>query len=132
NSHFELVNSFTDPTVPAGFAPFGIHNIGGKLYVTFAKQGPGKDDDVAHPGNGFVDVFAPNGDLLQRLVSRGMLDSPWAVTLTPTTFGVFGGNILVGNFGDGRINVYDPSTGEFLGRLSSTKEPITVPGLWGL
>src|SRR6478672_1894687 len=60
DSHFNLVNSFTDPTVPAGFAPFGIHNIGGKLYVTFAKQGPGKDDDAAHPGNGFVDVFAPN------------------------------------------------------------------------
>ncbi len=83
DSHFDLVNSFTDPTVPAGFAPFGIHNIGGKLFVTFAKQGPGKTDDDARPGNGFVDVFAPNGDLLRRLVSRGELDSPWAVTLAP-------------------------------------------------
>src|SRR5256714_11375948 len=76
DSHFNLVNSFTDPTVPTGFAPFGIHNIGGRLYVTFAKQGPGKEDDDARPGNGFVDVLAPNGDLLQRLVSRGKLDSP--------------------------------------------------------
>jgi len=133
NSHFELVNSFTDPTVPAGFAPFGIHNIGGKLFVTFAKQGPGKTDDAARPGNGFVDVFAPNGDLLQRLVSRGELDSPWAVTLAPATFGAFGGDILIGNFGNGRINVYDPMSGKFQGRLSKAAGgPIVIDGLWGL
>jgi len=133
DSHFNLVNSFTDPTVPAGFAPFGIHNIGGKLYVTFAKQGPGKDDDVAHPGNGFVDVFAPNGDLLQRLVSRGMLDSPWAVTLAPPTFGAFGGDILVGNFGNGRIHAYDPASGELQGTLSGPNGgPVAIDGLWGL
>jgi uncharacterized protein (TIGR03118 family) len=133
NNHFDLVNSFTDPTVPAGFAPFGIHNIGGKLYVTFAKQDAAKHDDVAHPGNGFVDVFSPNGDLLQRFVSRDKLDSPWAVTLAPSTFGAFGGDILVGNFGDGRINAYDPSTGEHLGQLSSlVGGPNTIDGLWGL
>jgi uncharacterized protein (TIGR03118 family) len=133
DNHFNLVDSFTDPTVPAGFAPFGIHNIGGKLYVTFAKQGPGKDDDDARPGNGFVDVFSPNGDLLQRLVSRGRLDSPWAVTLAPSTFGAFGGDILVGNFGDGRINAYDPVTGEFKGELSNpVGGPVSIDGLWGL
>jgi uncharacterized protein (TIGR03118 family) len=133
DSHFNLVNSFTDPTVPAGFAPFGIHNIGGKLFVTFAKQGPGKEDDAARPGNGFVDVFASNGDLLQRLVSGGKLDSPWAVTVAPTTFGAFGGDILVGNFGDGRINAYDPTTGEFRGELSRPGGgPIVIDGLWGL
>ena len=133
DSHFNLVNSFSDPTVPTGFAPFGIHNIGGKLYVTYAKQGPGKEDDAARPGNGFVDVFAPNGDLLQRLVSGGKLDSPWAVTLAPATFGAFGGAILVGNFGNGRINAYDPTTGEFQGELSSPGGgPITIDGLWGL
>ena len=133
DSHFNLVNSFSDPTVPTGFAPFGIHNIGGKLYVTYAKQGPGKEDDAARPGNGFVDVFAPNGDLLQRLVSGGKLDSPWAVTLAPATFGAFGGDILVGNFGNGRINAYDPTTGEFQGELSSPGGgPITIDGLWGL
>jgi uncharacterized protein (TIGR03118 family) len=133
DSHFDLVNSFTDPTIPAGFAPFGIHNIGGRLYVTFAKQGPGKDDDAARPGNGFVDVFSPNGDLLQRLVSRGRLDSPWAVTLAPSSFGAFGGDILVGNFGYGRINAYDPVTGAFQGELSRPGGgPVTIDGLWGL
>src|SRR6478735_1119675 len=133
DNHFNLVSSFTDPTIPAGFAPFGIHNIGGKLYVTFAKQGPGKNDDAARPGNGFVDVFSPNGDLLQRLVSRGRLDSPWAVTLAPASFGAFGGDILVGNFGDGHINAYDPVTGKFQGELSRPDGgPITIDGLWGL
>src|SRR6476661_10764125 len=133
DSHFNLVNSFTDPTIPAGFAPFGIHNIGGKLYVTFAKQGAGKDDDAARPGNGFVDVFSPNGDLLQRLVSGGRLDSPWAVTLAPPSFGTFGGDILVGNFGNGHINAYDPVTGAFQGELSRPGGgPVTIDGLWGL
>jgi uncharacterized protein (TIGR03118 family) len=133
DSHFNLVNSFTDPSVPAGFAPFGIHNIGGKLFVTFAKQFPGKADDAARPGNGFVDVFAPNGDLLQRLVSRGKLDSPWAVTLAPSSFGAFGGDILVGNFGNGRIDAYDPTSGEFQGHLSTPGGgPIVIDGLWGL
>src|SRR5580700_10081768 len=98
DSNFHLVNSFTGPTVPPGFAPFGIHNIGGNLYVTFAKQDAAKHDDDAGPGNGFVDVFAPNGILLQRLASRHRLNSPWAVTLAPATFGAFGGDILVGNF----------------------------------
>jgi uncharacterized protein (TIGR03118 family) len=132
DSNFHLVNSFTDPTVPAGFAPFGIHNIGGNLYVTFAKQDAAKHDDDAGPGNGFVDVFSPNGDLLQRLASQGRLNSPWAVTLAAPTFGVFGGDILVGNFGDGRINAYDPTTGQFLGQLRNHGGPITISGLWGL
>jgi uncharacterized protein (TIGR03118 family) len=132
DSSFGLVNSFTDPTVPAGFAPFGIHNIGGQLYVTFALQKPGKMDDDARPGNGFIDVFAPNGTLLQRFASRGKLDSPWAVTLAPSSFGVFGGDILVGNFGDGRINAFDPSSGAFLGQLREAAGPLTISGLWGL
>jgi uncharacterized protein (TIGR03118 family) len=132
DTNFHLVNSFTDPTVPAGFAPFGIHNIGGNLYVTFAKQKAAKFDDDAGPGNGFVDVFAPNGNLLQRLASQGRLNSPWAVTLAPPTFGAFGGDILVGNFGDGRINAFDPTTGQFLGQLRNHGGPITIPGLWGL
>jgi uncharacterized protein (TIGR03118 family) len=131
--HFNLVNRFTDPTLPAGFAPFGIHNIAGRLYVTFAKQGPGKTDDQAGDGNGFVDVFAPNGNLLQRLVSRGSLNSPWAVTHAPASFGALGGDILVGNFGSGRINAYDPISGELRGTLRSPRGgPITIDGLWGL
>ena len=132
DSNFHLVNSFTDPTVPAGFAPFGIHNIGGNLYVTFAKQNAAKFDDDAGPGHGFVDVFAPDGNLLQRLASHGRLDSPWGVTLAPATFGAFGGDILVGNFGDGRINAFNPTTGQFLGQLRTHGGPITISGLWGL
>ena len=132
DTSFRLVNSFTDPTVPAGFAPFGIHNIGGNLYVTFAKQNAAKFDDDAGPGHGFVDVFAPDGTLLQRLASQGRLDSPWGVTLAPATFGAFGGDILVGNFGDGRINAFNPTTGQFLGQLRSHGGPITISGLWGL
>jgi uncharacterized protein (TIGR03118 family) len=132
DTNFHLVNSFTDPTVPAGFAPFGIHNIGGNLYVTFAKQNAAKFDDDAGPGRGFVDVFAPDGTLLQRLASRHRLDSPWGVTLAPSTFGAFGGDILVGNFGDGRINAFNPATGQFLGQLRTHGGPITISGLWGL
>jgi uncharacterized protein (TIGR03118 family) len=132
DTNFHQVNSFTDPTVPAGFAPFGIHNIGGNLYVTFAKQDAAKHDDDAGPGHGFVDVFAPNGTLLQRLASQDRLNSPWAVTLAPATFGAFGGDILVGNFGDGRINAFNPATGQFLGQLRTHGGPITISGLWGL
>jgi len=135
DNHFNLVSSFTDPTIPAGFAPFGIHNIGGKLYVTFAKQRPGKDDDDARPGNGFVDVFSPNGDLLQRLVSRGRLDSPWAVTLAGPTFGAFGGDILVGNFGDGRINAFHQRGSSWTYDVtlhSAKRKPLVVNGLLAL
>jgi len=133
DSSFNLVKSFTDPTVPSGFAPFGVHNIGGTLFVTFAKQNGEKHDDVAGPGNGFVDVFNPNGDLLQRFVSEGRLNSPWAVTLAPVTFGAFGGDILVGNFGDGHINAFDRSTGHVEGRLlNASGQPLTISGLWGL
>jgi uncharacterized protein (TIGR03118 family) len=132
DSSFNLVKTFTDPAVPVGFAPFGIHNIGGKLFVTFAKQKADRHDDLAGPGNGFVDVFSPNGELLQRLVSAGRLNSPWAVTLAPVTFGAFGGDILVGNFGDGLVNAYDRS-GHFEGRLlNATGQPLIIPGLWGL
>ena len=133
DANFSLVKSFTDPRVPAGFGPFGIHNIGGKLYVTFAMQNAAKHDDVAGPGNGFVDVFSPNGDLLQRFASEGSLNSPWAVTLAPSTFGVAAGDILIGDFGDGRINRYEQSSGRFLGQLRNTAgAPVTIPGLWGL
>jgi uncharacterized protein (TIGR03118 family) len=133
DSNFNLVKTFTDPNVPAGFAPFGIHNIGGNLFVTFAHQDAAKHDDRAGRGNGFVDVFSPNGDLLERLVSGGKLNSPWAVTLAPSTFGVAAGDILVGNFGDGHINIYEPSSGRFLGQLrNSAGDPITISGLWGL
>jgi uncharacterized protein (TIGR03118 family) len=133
DSGFNLVKTFTDPSIPVGFAPFGIHNIGGNLFVTFAKQNAEKHDDVAGPGNGFVDRFGPNGVLLQRFASEGRLNSPWAVTLAPSTFGAFGGDILIGNFGDGHINAYDRAIGHFDGQLrNASGDPLTIPDLWGL
>ena len=133
DSHFNLVETLTDPNVPAGFAPFGIHNPGtGNLFVTFAKQNAAKHDDVAGTGNGFVDEFSPTATTLQRFISRGRLDSPWAVTLAPTTFGAFGGDFLVGNFGDGHINAFD-QRGHFEGQLHNSADGVlTIPGLWGL
>lgn len=128
-----LAGSFADPNLPAGFAPFGIRDIGGQLYVTYAKQDMDKHDDVAGPGNGFVDVFNTDGTLVRRLISNGALNSPWGLALAPSNFGTFSGDLLVGNFGDGRINAYDPTTGASLGQLDDMNgKPITIDGLWGL
>ena len=133
NSSFNFVGSFTDPFVDKGYAPFNIRNIGGFLFVTFAKQKPGAMDDQAGAGNGFVDIFLPNGILIKRLVSHGNLNSPWGLTYVPFTFGKLGGSLLVGNFGDGKINAYDPITGRFQGTVSSPSgTPIVIPGLWSL
>jgi uncharacterized protein (TIGR03118 family) len=124
---------FVDPKLPAGYGPFGIAVIRGKLYVSFAKQDATLHDDVAGRGNGFVDVFGRNGKFIQRLITRGALDSPWGMALAPASFGQFGGDLLVGNFGDGHINVYDPTTGRRLGQLrGSNGRPIVIDGLWGL
>jgi uncharacterized protein (TIGR03118 family) len=121
---------FKDPTIPAGFAPFGIQNIDGDLFVTYAKQNAQKHDDVAGPGNGFVDVFDTDGNLLRRFASRGPLNSPWGVARASYSFGRFSGDILVGNFGDGKINVFD-SDGNFLDSLRDAKgKPIAIDGLW--
>jgi uncharacterized protein (TIGR03118 family) len=131
-----LPGSFTDPNLPSGYAPFGIQNIGGKLYVTYAVQDSAKHDDVAGAGNGIVDVFDTNGNFLQRLVSNGSsspLNSPWGLALAASNFGQFSGDLLVGNFGDGTINVFDPVTGAFLGTLDDANgNPIVIEGLWGL
>ena len=125
--------AFTDPHLAAGYAPFGIRNINGDLYVTYAKQNAEKHDDVAGMGHGFVDIYDTSGNLLQRLITRGQLNSPWGLTLAPASFGEFANDLLVGNFGNGRINAYDPTTGEFLGRLgSSPNNPISINGLWSL
>jgi uncharacterized protein (TIGR03118 family) len=123
---------FHDSGIPAGFAPFGIQTIGGNLYVTYAKQDPDKHDDVAGPGNGFVDVYSASGILLRRLGGSGTqldLNSPWGVTQAPANFGQFRNDILVGNFGDSHINVFDPTNGKFLGQLTgATGKPIVLDG----
>ena len=119
--------------LPAGYAPFDIAEFAGKLYVTYAKQDAGQHDDVAGPGNGFVDVFSIDGALVQRLVPRGALNSPWGVALAPDNFGRFSDELLVGNFGDGHINAYNPDTGAHLGQLRGPNHhPIAIEGLWSL
>jgi uncharacterized protein (TIGR03118 family) len=123
---------FADSKIPGGFAPFGIQNIDGALFVTYAKQNVAKHDDVAGPGNGFVDVFDTDGNLLKRLASHGPLNSPWGVARAPFDFGRFSGDILVGNFGNGWINVFD-SDGDFLGTIRDAKgKAIAIDGLWTL
>lgn len=128
-----LSGSFSDSGLPADFAPFNIQNLGNKLYVTYAKQDPITGDDVAGPGNGLVDVFDLSGDFLNRLASNGPLDSPWGLALAPATFGSFGGDLLVGNFGDGTINAFNATTGNFIDVLRDPSgNPIAIDGLWGL
>jgi uncharacterized protein (TIGR03118 family) len=124
---------FVDPGLPSGYGPFGIAEIKGMLYVTFAKQDATLHDDVAGPGHGFVDVFTNTGKFVRRLVSRGALNSPWGLALAPRSFGMFGGDLLVGNFGNGTINVYNPVNGARLGQLRRHNGlPIVIDGLWGL
>jgi uncharacterized protein (TIGR03118 family) len=128
----EIDGGLTDSNLPAGFAPFGIQNIHGDLFVTYAKQNEEKHDDVAGPGNGFVDVFDTDGHLLRRFASQGPLNSPWGVVRASFAFGRFSGDILIGNFGDGHINAFD-SDGNFLGTLQDLKgKPIVIDGLWTL
>lgn len=132
-NRISLPGTFTDPKIPAGFAPFNIQNLGGSLYVAYAKQNAAHHDDVAGAGNGYLNVYDLNGLLLQRLVSGGPLNSPWGMAFAPTGFGDFGGALLVGNFGDGAIDAFDPGSGKFLGVLQDgTGAAFHIPGLWGL
>lgn len=128
-----VAGNFSDPRIPAGFAPFNITNINGKLYVTFAQQDEAREDDVTGPHLGFVDVFDTNGNLLKRLVSRGPLNAPWGMALAPSNFGRFSNSLLIGNFGDGHINAFNPNNGAFKGTLGDGNgHAIEIEGLWGL
>jgi len=137
DANFQLVKSFTDPilahTCPflrQCFAPFGIQAIGDKIYVTFALQNARKHDDVSGFAHGFVDVFSTDGKFVKRLLSAGKLNSPWGVALAPANFGKFSNDLLVSNFGDGRINVFSPKTGRFIGQLQSRKgHALVIDGL---
>jgi uncharacterized protein (TIGR03118 family) len=125
---------FVDPTLPAGFVPFNVQNIGGKIYVTYAPAGR-PAQIAAGPGAGFVSVFDTNGNFQQRLISGGQLASPWGITLAPSGFGQFGGDLLVGNFSflASEINAFDPLTGQFLGSIPIDPGAGQSPGgLWSL
>jgi uncharacterized protein (TIGR03118 family) len=127
-----LTGTFTDPNLPSGYAPFNIQMLSGKLYVTYALQDATKHDDVAGAGLGFVDAFDLQGNLLNRVASQGTLNSPWGLAIAPSTFGSFAGDLLVGNFGDGKINVFNISTDAYMGQLSNAGQPISIDGLWAL
>jgi uncharacterized protein (TIGR03118 family) len=129
-----LSGSFADPGIPAGFAPFNIQNLGGSLFVTYAKQDATKHDDVAGAGLGYVDQFDTSGNLVARIGSQGPLNSPWGLAIAPSGFGQFAGDLLVGNFGNGRILAFKlGATPVFDGALQDTLgDPIVNPGLWGL
>jgi uncharacterized protein (TIGR03118 family) len=135
DKNFNLVSgkAFHDPGIPSGFAPFNIRNIGGWLYVTYAKQlAPDNHDDQAGPGNGFVDIFKPNGSWVKRFATRGALNSPWGIVRATAGFlHETESAILIGNFGDGHINVYDDD-GRWVGALKDDGRPIRIDGLWGL
>jgi uncharacterized protein (TIGR03118 family) len=124
---------FTDPRLPRGYAPFNVEFLAGHVYVTYAKQDAEGTDEVAGRGFGFVDVFNRFGQLERRLASRGPLNAPWGMEIAPASFGAFAGDLLVGNFGDGRISVYDRGTGRLRGQLRDAHgTAVAIDGLWDL
>jgi uncharacterized protein (TIGR03118 family) len=128
-----LTGNFTDPGIPSGYAPFDIRNLDGKLYVTYALQDATKHDDDAGPGRGFVSVFDLQGNFLNRVATMGTLNSPWGLAIAPSSFGAFAGDLLVGNFGDGRINAFNLGTDAFAGQLTGLDgNPVDIDGLWAL
>ena len=135
-NHVTPAGSFTDPELPAGYAPFGIQTIGGRVFVAYAKQNEDGDEEVAGQGRGFVDVFDAVGNLIGRFQGHGQLDAPWGLAVAPPSFGRFGGDYLVGNFGDGQINAYAevaPGVFEHRGTLrDSNGDRLAIDGLWAL
>jgi uncharacterized protein (TIGR03118 family) len=128
DENFQLVNpnGFADPDLPAGYGPFGIRNFNGEIFVTYAKQDAKREDDVACPGCGFVNVFDTSGNLLRHLISNGNLNAPWGLALVE-------GNLWVGNFWDGLINNYNPVNGDFIETLMRADgTPLQFDGLWDL
>lgn len=129
----EVAGAFSDSSMPADFAPFNIKEIGGELYVTYAKQSIDKANDVQGAGNGYVNVFSTEGTLLRRFAEGGMLNSPWGMALAPKDFGALSNRLLVGNFGDGHISVFDAKSGKYLGAVKNDKgETLQIDGLWSL
>jgi uncharacterized protein (TIGR03118 family) len=127
--------AFADPSLPPGFAPFGIQAVGDRIFVTYAKQDADREDDVDGQGLGFVDVYDAAGVLLDRVASRGQLNAPWGIALAPADYGRFSGDLLIGNFGDGRINAFrqlPAGNYQHAGRLRSSDGDLVIDGLWAL
>jgi uncharacterized protein (TIGR03118 family) len=128
-----LPAAFIDPNLPAGYAPFNVQNLNGTLYVTYAVQDATKHDEVAGAGQGIVDSFDLQGNLLARVATGGMLNAPWGIAIAPSSFGAVAGDLLVGNFGDGRITAFDATTHVPVGQvLGSDGQPLSIDGLWAL
>jgi uncharacterized protein (TIGR03118 family) len=136
NTSFNKVTmpgGFTDPAMPAGFAPFGIQAIGSNLFVTYAMQDAAKHDDVAGAGLGMVDMYDTAGNLKQRFATGSPLNAPWGIAQAPANFGSMSGAILIGNFGDGTINAFNASSGQSMGPLNGPSGgTIVEPGVWGI
>ncbi len=129
----DTTGKFTDPNMPAGYAPFNIKQINGSLYVTYAEQSIDKQNDVGAVGHGYIDVYSEAGDFQKRLVSQGPLNSPWGMALAPSDFGALSGKLLVGNFRDGYIHVFDPNSGALLGQVvGKDGQPLQIDQLWSL
>ena len=128
-----LPNAFQDANLPAGYAPFNIQNLAGNLYVAYALQNTGKTFVTTGAGNGYVDVYSTAGTLMSRLVSGPHLNAPWGLAIAPTNFGDYANDLLVGNFGDGTVNVFNPTTGAYVATLNNADgTPIVIPNLWAL
>lgn len=137
DAHFQRVHlsdeAFDDDDLPRSYAPFNVQGIGGDLYVAYAKTSPTSADEVAGPGNGFVDVFSASGRLLRRLQHGPWLNAPWGMALAPGDFGAFSHRLLIGQFGSGEIAAYDVATGAFVGKLKNTADQVlTIDGLWDI
>jgi uncharacterized protein (TIGR03118 family) len=125
--------NFEDPQLPPRFAPFNVAVLGGKVYVAYAKQNADRDDEIAGAGLGRVDVYSLDGHLIHRLFRHAVLNAPWGLTIAPAGFGSFSGDLLVGNFGDGRIHAFNPQTLRFRGTVRrADHSPISIDGLWAL
>ena len=125
--------AFRDRFLPKGYAPFNVAVVGSRVFVSYAVRNPATNDDVSGRGHGIVDVYDARGAFLQRFASHGVLDSPWAITVAPAGFGRFAGDVLVGNFGDGRIHAFRPRSGHLDGTLEDGHDrPIVIDGLWAL
>lgn len=125
--------AFTDTNLPAGYAPFGIKAVGTNVFVTYAMQDDAAHDDVPGAGFGYVDIYDTGGNLVKRLVSNGALNSPWGMAVASANFGLFASQLLIGNFGDGAINAFDPASGTLVGTLKDTNgAPFAIDGLWDL